>query len=121
MNKNAVSTVKKPEISPGETATPPALIKADADKVDTTKDFDPALIDDIRMDDDSIFNESRIDKDVCKYNAFSEAMYARVNGTGRSDTMMILSYNRKLRTAKLVFSFGATHGFIFLIVIRGTE
>ena len=42
MNKNAVSTVKKPEISPGETATPPALIKADADKVDTTKDFDPA-------------------------------------------------------------------------------
>lgn len=70
MNKNAVSTVKKPEISPGETATPPALIKADADKVDTTKDFDPALIDDIRMDDDSIFNESRIDKDVVNIMLF---------------------------------------------------
>ena len=70
MNKNAVSTVKKPEISPGETATPPALIKADADKVDTTKDFDPALIGDIRMDDDSIFNESRIDKDVVNIMLF---------------------------------------------------
>lgn len=101
MNKNAVSTVKKPEISPGETATPPALIKADADKVDTTKDFDPALIDNIRMDDDSIFNESRIDKDVVNIMLFGSDV-REGERHGRSDTMMILSYNRKLRTAKLV-------------------
>lgn len=101
MNKNAVSTVKKPEISPGETATPPALIKADADKVDTTKDFDPALIGDIRMDDDSIFNESRIDKDVVNIMLFGSDV-REGERHGRSDTMMILSYNRKLRTAKLV-------------------
>lgn len=101
MNNNSVSIVKKPEISPGETATPPALIKADADKVDTTKDFDPALIDDIEFDDDSIFNESQIDKDVVNIMLFgSDAREGERHG--RSDTMMILSYNRKKGTAKLI-------------------
>ena len=63
--------------------------------------FDPALIGDIRMDDDSIFNESRIDKDVVNIMLFGSDV-REGERHGRSDTMMILSYNRKLRTAKLV-------------------
>lgn len=53
------------------------------------------------MDDDSIFNESRIDKDVVNIMLFGSDV-REGERHGRSDTMMILSYNRKLRTAKLV-------------------
>lgn len=72
------------------------------------------------MDDDSIFNESRIDKDVVNIMLFGSDV-REGERHGRSDTMMILSYNRKLRDRQNLFLFCATPGFIFLIVIHGTE
>lgn len=103
MSRNATDIVAQPTVGPNpvETAAPPSLVPVeDPDDLDLTTDYDPA-IDPNEIGQDPIFAVDPYDEDVI--NILLLGNDARDDyDHGRSDTMMLLSYNSRTHEAKLV-------------------
>ncbi len=103
MSRNATSIVEKPTLSPNaaQPAPPPSLIPVEnPEDLDLTTDYDPA-IDPSDIDEDPIFAVDPYDKDVVNILLLGNDARDQQDH-GRSDTMMLLSYNSRTHEAKLV-------------------
>lgn len=103
MSRNAAKTVPKPTVPPYAVETPEPgveVIETDPASIDLTKDnddpIDPGLI-----FDDPIYVENAIDPDIINILVMGEDKRGSFE-TGRSDMMVILSYNQKLNVIKAV-------------------
>lgn len=100
MSRNHTQIVAKPTVDPGAAPTPePGVIIATGDpdiSVDVDPSIDPALI-----NPDPIYVENAIDPDVVNILVMGEDA-AGTAQTGRSDVMLIVSYNQRLKTIKAV-------------------
>lgn len=98
MSINAIKTVAKPTVSPF--ATPdPGLIDIIGDPGDLTKDVDASL-DPNLIYADPIYVENAIDPDVVNILVMGDD--TRGSEGGRSDVMLIVSYNQRLHTIRTV-------------------
>ncbi|MBO4847918.1 MAG: LCP family protein [Clostridia bacterium] len=98
MSIHAIKTVAKPTVSPYDTPDP-GLNRIDGDP-DLSRDYDPYL-DPSLIYNDPIYLQNPIDPDVV--NILVLGSDTRGNGdTGRSDVMLIVSYNQRLNTIKAV-------------------
>lgn len=101
MNRNKVDIIPMPSDLPTETAVPADLIPVDdPSKLDLSEDYDPNITD-MEVDDDGIFRVDAIDKDVVNILLLGNDARDEIDH-GRTDTMLVLSFNRKTREAKLV-------------------
>ncbi|MBO4562945.1 MAG: LCP family protein [Clostridia bacterium] len=98
MSIHATKTVAKPTVSPYDTPDP-GLQDIDGDP-DLSRDYDPDL-DPSLIYNDPIYLQDAIDPDVV--NILVLGTDTRGNGdVGRSDVMLIVSYNQRLNTVKAV-------------------
>ncbi len=101
MSKNAVVTVPKPTggveiIQPKETLVP----VANPDDLDLSDDFEPD-IDPDQISDDPIFHLDAKDKDVVNILFVGNDALDAVDH-GRTDSMILISYNKRTREAKML-------------------
>lgn len=100
MSINHTKIVAKPTLAPYAVVTPdPGVVIATADPDDLTKDVDPSL-DPEMIFPDQIYMEDPIDPDVVNILVMGED--AGDAAGGRSDVMLIVSYNQRLNTIKAV-------------------
>ncbi|MCR5809478.1 MAG: LCP family protein [Clostridiales bacterium] len=103
MSRNAARIVPKPTVSPYGDATPdPGLIDIGTDPgdADITKDYEDPIDPDLIFD-DPIYVENAIDPDVINILILGEDK-SGTNETGRSDMLMVASYNQKTNVIKVV-------------------
>lgn len=104
MSAGSTKTVKKPEVDHSAEATPEpgvTIIEGeDLDDIDLTVDYDTP-IDPKDIYADPIYQEDPIDPDVINILLMGDDG-RDPQDTGRSDSMMILSYNSRLNTVKIV-------------------
>ncbi len=101
MSNNKVGTIPMPSNLPSVTAEPPELVDIDdPDKLDLTEDYDPD-IDDFEFGFDSIFQRDAIDKNVINILLIGIDKQEQYDH-GRSDSTMILSFNKTTRQIKLI-------------------
>lgn len=103
MSRNAIGTVAKPTTLPlpVDTMPPVSLIPVlDKEDLDLTQDYDPE-IDPVDIWNDPIYYESMIDPNVINILVLGRDALDEFD-SGRTDTMMLLSYNKETRSAKLV-------------------
>lgn len=98
MSVNATKFVAKPTVSPFTTPDPGIVIATD--DPDISKDVDSSL-DPNLIYDDPIYVENAIDPDVVNILVLGKDAGAG-GGEGRSDVMLIVSYNQRLNTIKAV-------------------
>lgn len=104
MSINSIKTVKKPKVDDSEDATPqPGVTIIEGDdisQIDLTIDYDTP-IDPKDIYADPIYSEDQIDPDVINILLLGDDGREPAD-SGRTDSMMILSYNQKLNTVKIV-------------------
>ena len=101
MRINATATVPKPTVAPYAVVTAePGVIIATVEPDDLTKDVDD-ILDPGLIDKDPIYVENAIDADVVNILVMGEDKTGD-SSTGRSDVMILISYNQKLNTIKAV-------------------
>ncbi len=102
MSLNAIKTVKKPQVDYSDATPEPGveIIEGDPSGIDLTIDYD-APIDEKDIYEDPIYQEDPIDPDVINILLLGDDGRTQED-TGRTDSMMILSYNQKLNTVKIV-------------------
>jgi cell envelope-related function transcriptional attenuator common domain len=102
MSKNAVKVDETtPLVVPDEIVAPDMPEIEDPSEIDWEANDDFEDLDDFEVSFDSIFHRDRINSDVVNILLLGNDARDQYDH-GRSDTMMLLSYNRKARTAKLV-------------------
>ena len=98
MSINSIKTVAKPTVSPFATPEPGVVI-ATGDPNDIGRDVDASL-DPNLIYADPIYVENAIDPDVINILVMGDD--TRGGETGRSDVMLIVSYNQRLHTIRTV-------------------
>ena len=99
MSINSIRTVAKPTVSPYDTPDPGLVLTSDTPgglDVDVDSSLDPDLI-----YADPIYVENAIDPDVVNILVMGDDTRGN-DGGGRSDVMMIVSYNQRLHTIRTV-------------------
>jgi LCP family protein required for cell wall assembly len=99
MSINAIKTVAKPTVSPYDTPDP-GLVPADGDPDGLDRDVDESL-DPNLIYADPIYVENAIDPDVVNILVMGDDTRGS-DGGGRSDVMLIVSYNQRLHTIRTV-------------------
>lgn len=101
MRIGATATVPKPTVGPYASATAePGVVITTVDPDDLTKDYDPP-IDPADITKDPIYVENAIDPNIVNILVVGEDNSGD-SSTGRSDVMMILSYNQGTKGIKVV-------------------
>ncbi len=102
MSRNATGTVPKPTVNPVTqvTAPPSDLVIIDGEPEDLTQDYD-APIDPSDIYADPIYQEDQIDPDVLNILLLGDDGRDSYD-SGRSDVMLLLSYNKRLNTIKMI-------------------
>lgn len=101
MSRNAVDIMPKVEgTDTAETAEPPELIVIEGDPEDLTQDYD-APIDPSDVYPDPIYQEDQTDPDILNILLMGDDG-RDVYDSGRSDVMIVLSYNTKTNDVKLI-------------------
>jgi LCP family protein required for cell wall assembly len=101
MRMGAIATVPKPTVAPYAVVTPePGVIIATGDPDDLTQDIDDP-IDPGLIAKDPIYVENAIDPDVVNILVMGEDKSAD-KSTGRSDVMILVSYNQRTNNVKAV-------------------
>ena len=98
MSIGATKFVAKPTVSPFNTPDPGLSYWGD---LDLTKDVDSSL-DPNLIYDDPIYLENPIDPDVVNILVLGEDAGDGGASSGRSDVMLIVSYNQRLNTVRVV-------------------
>ncbi len=102
MQTAAVQVVSKPPELPAQTPAPmPSLSPIEGVPDDIGEDHDDP-VEDQRISDDPIYGLNAIDESIVNILLVGEDTLPEENGQGRSDTMMLLSYDREHNEAKLV-------------------
>lgn len=110
MKTNEIPIVAKPTAA--YTAPPePTLVPIEGTPEDIGDDIDDD-VDPGDIDDDPIYEEKPINKGITNILIIGEDIREGENGRGRSDTMMVLSYNRKTNTARMVSLLRDTYVYI---------
>lgn len=101
MRRNSTGFVPMPSQLPIDEIEPANLIPVEnPDELDLSEDYDPDITD-MPLGDDDIFRVDAIDKDVVNILLLGNDARDEFDH-GRTDTILVLSYNRKTREAKLV-------------------
>lgn len=104
MSRNAVKTVDKPVVTEQNEATPDPGISIiegdDIGDIDISEDYDTP-IDPDQVYNDPIYSENQIDPDVINILLLGDDGRDQID-TGRSDSMMILSYNQRTGSVKIL-------------------
>lgn len=101
MSVGAIKRVPKPTVPPYGIVTPePGIVIISGDPDDITQDHDDPL-DPNMIYPDPIYIENAIDPDVLNILVLGEDARSSEE-TGRSDVMLIVSYNQKTRTVKAI-------------------
>ena len=103
MSLNSIKTVKKPSVDYSTENTPEPgveLVEGNISDLDLSIDYDTPL-DPADIYDDPIYQEDQIDPDVINILLLGDDGRDEYD-SGRTDSMMILSYNQKLNTVKIV-------------------
>lgn len=101
MRINATGTVPKPTVAPYAVVTAePGIVIASTEPDDLSKDVDD-ILDPGLINKDPIYVENAIDPDVVNILVMGEDKTGD-SSTGRSDVMIIISYNQKLNTVKAI-------------------
>ncbi|MBR3382892.1 MAG: LCP family protein [Clostridia bacterium] len=99
MSVNATKFVAKPTVSPY--STPDPGIELASDDPDISRDVDSSL-DPNLIYADPIYVENAIDPDVVNILVLGEDAGDHGSGGGRSDVMLVVSYNQRVNTIKAV-------------------
>lgn len=101
MSINHTKIVAKPTVAPYAVETPdPGIVDATGEPEDITQDVDPSL-DPGMVFDDPIYQQDAIDPDVVNILVIGDDARKNEN-SGRTDVMLIVSYNQKKNTIKAV-------------------
>lgn len=101
MSRGHIKTVEKPTVTEYAATPEPGvqIITGEDVDIDITQDYD-SPIDPKDIYPDPIYSENQIDPDVINILLLGDDGRDQYD-TGRSDSMMILSYNQKLNTVKI--------------------
>lgn len=100
MSRNAVKTVDKPTVTEPKVTPEPGVTIIEGQDIDFSEDYDTPL-DPKDVYPDPIYSENQIDPDIINILLLGDDGRTE-SDTGRSDSMMILSYNRATGQVKIV-------------------